>query len=251
MAGSRAGLKKVTKVVRGKKGSVKRTYWVKAQQAAKGVGGFLNRHKGKIAAGVALAAGAALAHRHRGAIKGAYHGAKMANTAAGGVSRGMSAITGKGLSLRNRIKAVAAGARVGAAVGGASDSARRAVSTGRSMLDKVRSLPAAARGAAAGAKFGGRAAVGAGRAGISALGAVGRATVSGTKAAAQHLGAGTAGRVARAGLGAMGAVARGTAGAVKGIARATPTLAKTGALIGYHGNRARLAAGRAFGRKSS
>lgn len=250
MAGSRAGLKKVTKVVRGKKGSVKRTYWVKAQQAAKGVGGFLNRHKGKIAAGVALAAGAALAHRHRGALKGAYHGAKMANTAAGGVSRGMSAVTGKGLGLRNRLKAIATGARAGAAVGGAVDSGRRAVSSGRSMLDKVRSLPSAARGAVAGAKFGGSAAVGAGRAGVAALGAAGRATVGATKMASRF-GAGTAGRVARAGLGAMGAIGRGTVGAVKGIARATPTLAKTGALIGYHGNRARLAAGRAFGRKSS
>lgn len=250
MAGSRAGLKKVTKVVRGKKGSVKRTYWVKAQQAAKGVGGFLNRHKGKIAAGVALAAGAALAHRHRGAIKGAYHGAKIANTAAGGVSRGMSAVTGKGLGLRNRLKAITTGARAGAAVGGMADSGRRAVSSGRSMLDKVRSIPSAARGAVAGAKFGGRAAVGAGRSGVAALGAAGRATVGATKLASR-LGAGTAGRVARAGLGAMGAIGRGTVGAVKGIARATPTLAKTGAMIGYHGNRARLAAGRAFGRKSS
>jgi hypothetical protein len=49
MAGSRAGLKKVTKVVRGKKGSVKRSYWVKAGKALVGA--------------AALAGGAYLAHK--------------------------------------------------------------------------------------------------------------------------------------------------------------------------------------------
>lgn len=60
---SRAGLKKVTKTVRGKKGAVKRSYWVKAKDAAKGVGGFLNRHKGKILGAAALAGTAYLAHK--------------------------------------------------------------------------------------------------------------------------------------------------------------------------------------------
>ena len=35
MARSRAGLKKVTKSVQGKRGTVRRSYWVKAQDAAK------------------------------------------------------------------------------------------------------------------------------------------------------------------------------------------------------------------------
>lgn len=63
---SKAGLKKVTKTVRGKKSAVRRSYWVKAKDAVKSTGGFLNRHKGKIATGIALAgAGAYLAHKHR------------------------------------------------------------------------------------------------------------------------------------------------------------------------------------------
>lgn len=67
---NRAGLKKVTKTVRGKHGSVRRSYWVRGTEAVKGaakkVGAFVSRHKGKIAAGAAIAgtaAGLALAHR--------------------------------------------------------------------------------------------------------------------------------------------------------------------------------------------
>lgn len=61
---SKAGLKKVTKTVRGKKGAVRRSYWVKAKDAAKSAGGFLNRHKSKIALGAAALAGTAyLAHK--------------------------------------------------------------------------------------------------------------------------------------------------------------------------------------------
>lgn len=69
----RPGLKKVVKTVKGKKGSVKRSYWVKsnpkAVQARGGKGqekqpGFLRRHAGKIALGAAaLAGGAYLAHK--------------------------------------------------------------------------------------------------------------------------------------------------------------------------------------------
>ena len=70
---SRRGLKKVTKTVRGPKGSVKRTYWVKAnpkaggsmrQAGPDGEPGFLRRHAGKIMAGAALLGGAALGARH-------------------------------------------------------------------------------------------------------------------------------------------------------------------------------------------
>lgn len=59
---NRAGLKKVTKTVRGKKGAVKRSYWVKAKEA---VSGFAKNHGKKILAGAALAGGAALAYKHR------------------------------------------------------------------------------------------------------------------------------------------------------------------------------------------
>jgi len=215
MASSRAGLKKVTKVVRGKRGSVKRTYWVKAQQAAKGAGSFLSRHKGKIAAGAALVGAGILAARHRGAIKGAYHGARIANKGAGML----------GLGLKNRAKAVVAGARAGSAVGGLSDKGRRAVGAARSQLDKVRSIPSAIQGGISGVKLGGRAARGVADAGVAAL-------------------KGTARAVPRV----LGGIAKGTTRAIGGIARATPSLARAGASIGYHANRAKLAARRAVGR---
>lgn len=121
MAGSRAGLKRVVKSVRSKKGTARRTYWVKAQEAAKGAGRFLNRHKSKIAAGAALVGAAALAAHNRGAIKGAYHGARIANRASGTVSRGMKAVTGSGMSLRTRFNIIRKGAVGGAKVGGAAD----------------------------------------------------------------------------------------------------------------------------------
>lgn len=212
MASSRAGLKKVTKVVRGKRGSVKRTYWVKAQQAAKGAGSFLSRHKGKIAAGAALVGAGILAARHRGAIEGAYHGARIANKGAGML----------GLGLKNRAKAVVAGARAGSAVGGLSDKGRRAVGAA---LDKVRSIPSAIQGGISGVKLGGRAARGVADAGVAAL-------------------KGTARAVPRV----LGGIAKGTTRAIGGIARATPSLARAGASIGYHANRAKLAARRAVGR---
>ena len=121
MAGGRAGLKKVTKSVQGKKGTVRRSYWVKAQDAVKSAGRFLGRHKGKIAAGAALAGAAALAVRNRGAIKGAYRGASIANRASGAVSHGMKAVTGTGMSLRTRFNIIRTGAIGGAKLGGAAD----------------------------------------------------------------------------------------------------------------------------------
>lgn len=214
MAGSRAGLKKVVKTVRGKKGTVKRTYWMKASQAAKSTGGFLRRHGGKIAAGAALVGAGLLAARHRGAIKGAYHGAKIANAGASGVSKGMHAVTGHGLSLGQRAKAVIAGASSGAKIGGAHDSARRAVGAAQSAADRVRSIPAGIQGGASGVRLGGRLLKGAASMGARASGAVGRATSR----------------------------------AMSGAVRATPTLAKAGAAVGYHADRAKRAARRAFGR---
>ena len=64
---NRAGLKKVTKTVKGAKGSVRRSYWVKGKEAAKG---FLKNHGKKLVAGAALVGGAALAYKNRHAIVG-------------------------------------------------------------------------------------------------------------------------------------------------------------------------------------
>jgi hypothetical protein len=76
MAG-RAGLKKVQKTVRGKHGSVKRSYWVKSNpkqlknQGPPGQPGFLRRNAGKLALGAA-AVGLAVLNRHKiGAAIGA------------------------------------------------------------------------------------------------------------------------------------------------------------------------------------
>jgi len=73
---NRSGLKKVTKSVRGKHGSVRRSYWVKSSPKAAAQQkqpGFLRRNAGKIAVGaVALAGAAYLAHRglkNRGMIQ--------------------------------------------------------------------------------------------------------------------------------------------------------------------------------------
>lgn len=85
MAGrNRSGLKKVVKTVKSKKGTARRTYWVKANPKAKSgrlrqggqpqQPGFVRRHAGKILAGAALAG--ALAYGNRGALKGALDFAK-------------------------------------------------------------------------------------------------------------------------------------------------------------------------------
>lgn len=69
--------------VRTKKGVVRRTMWVKSQQASgfkvrKGSAlGFLQKHKGKIAGAAALAGAAYLAHKHGKGIKGAIGGARL------------------------------------------------------------------------------------------------------------------------------------------------------------------------------
>lgn len=111
---ARAGLKKVTKTVRGKRGTVRRTYWVKS--AAQKVGGFLNRHKGKIAAGAALAGAGLLASRHRLALRGAYHGAKATHQENRAINAG-NARYGKGMGMLQQAKHVLSGARTGAHVG--------------------------------------------------------------------------------------------------------------------------------------
>lgn len=67
---NRTGLKKVVKTVRGKKGTVKRSYWVKAQGAASKAGGFVKKHAGKIAGAAAVVGGAYLAHKYGHAAHG-------------------------------------------------------------------------------------------------------------------------------------------------------------------------------------
>lgn len=99
MAGNRPGLKLVKKTVRGKKGSVQRSYWVKSNPKAKGNNrtlaekkpGFLRRHAGKIAGVAALAGAAYLGRNHLKGLAGGKtppqlgpgHGAQHAGAPAG------------------------------------------------------------------------------------------------------------------------------------------------------------------------
>lgn len=88
MAGSRAGLKRVRKSVRTKRGTAQRTYWVKASpKKAKSAAGsrldqakaFVSRHKGKILAGAATAAALGAAyHANRESVKGGFRSARKA-----------------------------------------------------------------------------------------------------------------------------------------------------------------------------
>jgi len=69
-----AGLKKITKSVRGKHGQVRRSYWVRSQEATTG---FASRHKKKlIGAAVVAATVAGLAYGNRKALTWAHQGAK-------------------------------------------------------------------------------------------------------------------------------------------------------------------------------
>ncbi len=65
---NRAGLKKVTKTVRGKKGAVRRSYWVKSQGAANKpmtAGGFVKKHAGKLAVASVLGGAASGVLNHQ------------------------------------------------------------------------------------------------------------------------------------------------------------------------------------------
>ena len=73
----RSGLKKVTKSVRGRKGMVRRSYWIKAKEGAKSIGRTLWKHKGKIIAGAAIATGIYLHKRKVNAAKNAEMSAAM------------------------------------------------------------------------------------------------------------------------------------------------------------------------------
>ena len=67
---NRSGLKKVTKTVRSKRGSVRRSYWVKAQESVKSAGQKIWRNKGKLAlAGAVIAGGLYLRHKKTQSLK--------------------------------------------------------------------------------------------------------------------------------------------------------------------------------------
>jgi len=63
---NKAGLRKVTKTVRGKKGAVKRSYWVKAQEAKPiSTAGFLHKHAGRFVEAFGGGAVGGAIHKHR------------------------------------------------------------------------------------------------------------------------------------------------------------------------------------------
>jgi len=80
---ARSGLKKVVKTVKGKKGNVRRTYWVKAQAPVKRVraagSSFMQRHGDKVkgALGLAALAGAAYGAYRLGGHIGWHHADKI------------------------------------------------------------------------------------------------------------------------------------------------------------------------------
>lgn len=118
----RAGLHQVKKSVRTKSGkTVQRSYWVKGADAAKAAGGkikgaaraaggFLNRHKGKIAAGVGLAAAAYGAHKGRQFVKG-YKGMGMSHSDAAKAILGGLKARAKGAAESGAHAVVGVGAR--------------------------------------------------------------------------------------------------------------------------------------------
>lgn len=133
----RAGLHQVKKSVRSKSGkTVQRSYWVKGADAAKAAGGkikgaaraaggFLNRHKGKIAAGVGLAAAAYGAHKGRQFVKG-YKGMGLSHGDAAKAVFGGLKDRARGAAERGAHAVVGAGAKAHKAVSDARGAARNA-----------------------------------------------------------------------------------------------------------------------------
>lgn len=116
---NRAGLRKVTKTVRGKKGSVRRSYWVKATGAVKGAakdaGGFVARHKGKIAGAAALAGAAYLGVKHGSEIHGAVRSGILAHQRNKAMSQYMP------MTNRQKAQSIIGSARIGARLGAEKD----------------------------------------------------------------------------------------------------------------------------------
>lgn len=133
-----AGLTKVTKNVKGKKGMVRRSYWVRGSNAvkagAKKLGGFVNKHKGKIAGAAALAGAAYLGVKHGSKISGAIGGARRGLANANKLA-GMFRTTA---SRKEKAVGIIGGAALGARNGAKADSAR---------MESIRSAPSRARSA--------------------------------------------------------------------------------------------------------
>lgn len=145
-----AGLTKVTKSVKGKKGMVRRSYWVRGTDAvksgAKKLGSFVNRHKGKIAGAAALAGAAYLGMRHGSQIKGALSGAHKAFSGGGRALLGdvHSAATRGARSGARRDNARAD--RISGAVSSVTGAiSKRASSAGRAISSTARGAFASAR----------------------------------------------------------------------------------------------------------
>lgn len=150
---ARSGLKKVVKTVKGKKGTVRRTYWVKAQGAAgkakSAVGGFARRHSTalKVVGGVAALAGLAYGAHRAAAYTGQRHDAKemFGNLRAGGTGRLAAAREVAGRVVSNAQHHP--GSQWGQAVGGAAASAKQAVGD-RAALAGMRAQRAGGKAAA-------------------------------------------------------------------------------------------------------
>jgi hypothetical protein len=141
---ARSGLKKVVKTVRGKKGSVRRSYWMKSDPKAGKNGkrpGFLRRHAGKILGAAALVGGAYLAHR--AGATAALRGAATHGRAAYKDAAAQRSSSGPKLGVRERLSG---------AVAAASHGARQGVGEHYS---KVRSDAAEGRGGRIGAALAG------------------------------------------------------------------------------------------------
>lgn len=146
---NRAGLKKVTKTVRGKKGVVKRSYWVRAKE---GVKNFVKKHPtavkvglgaaGALAAGLAIRKGIRLDRRVKASKQQTHEAFQKARESIGSVGHAMK-------------NAQASASAATAARGDVSKSLRRVEAEARRAKSEGRRLNAAAnraeRGDAAGA----------------------------------------------------------------------------------------------------
>lgn len=139
---ARSNLRKVQKVVRTKRGSTRRAFWVKAEEAPKPEvrQSFLRRHAGKIAAGTAALVGATLFARHRHGIVAGAEGAHAAYRGARFVDHASHLLTGQGIGVANHVRAVKAGASLGYAVGSIPDNARRRVHNMLGISDTLMNL---------------------------------------------------------------------------------------------------------------
>ena len=126
---ARSNLKKIQKTVRTKRGSARRTFWVKAEEAPKPEvrKSFVRRHAGKLAVGTAALVGAALFAKHRHGLAAAAEGAHAAYKGARIADHASHLFTGQGIGLGNHVRAVKTGASLGYAVGSVADHGRRRV----------------------------------------------------------------------------------------------------------------------------